>query len=130
VSNFPAFSVLDLIAAVVLMLAMLRRLEVKNIRLEEHPRVDGSVLGSWRERTLRMYRFTAMASASKVVLGQLWVVLLLTRVPRWLTIVSGFLIDGGWIACLVVGWMHATNLAAERASLGLAPRAAPSRRRS
>ena len=116
------FSIFDILAAVFLMLSMMRRLEVKSVQARDYPRVPTSELEAWRTRSMRNYEFTAAVCLAKILLGQLWIAFALPQVPRWLTVLTGLLLDGGWAVALILAWRHLTDAAAERARLGLTVR--------
>ena len=115
------FSIFDILAAVFLMLAMMRRLEVKALQSEDYPRVDPEVLKDWRERATRMYGLIALVCVTKVLLSQLFIAVALPWVSRAVTVVTGLLIDGAWVVLMVVAWRRTTEARAERVRLGLWP---------
>lgn len=106
----------DLLAALILTLAMLRRLGVLRIAREEHPRVSAADFERWRRTELGGYNLAAIACFAKVVLSLSWFNLVHTS--PWLQI-GGVTIFAGWVIALVSAWRNTTEGRALRAELGI-----------
>jgi hypothetical protein len=120
----------DILAALILSLVMLRRLEIKTARPELNPDVPLDRFEHWRRLALRAHDWVAWSSLAKVVGSVGWYfagIQLGIGVP-WFQL-GGFGIFLGWLLSLVWAWRAATDAAHLRRSLGIQLRrsAAPSR---
>jgi hypothetical protein len=110
----------DIFAALILSLAMLRRLEVRNTTPADNPNVTDEQFQSWRRMALRAYEQVAVASAAKVTLSLGWYVLgrkLEVGWP-WFHLV-GFAVFLGWVLSLVWAWKIGTDARHMRLSFGI-----------
>ncbi|HTM43695.1 MAG TPA: hypothetical protein VL137_02000, partial [Polyangiaceae bacterium] len=71
------FGIDDLLAAGVLSLIMLRRIEVKAARAQSYPHVPVEIFESWRKTLLSAYVLGAVSCGIKVVISLLWPLLVL-----------------------------------------------------
>jgi hypothetical protein len=110
----------DIFAALILTLAMLRRLDVRTTSASHNPTVPEAQFRIWRALALRTYDHIAVASAAKVLLSVGWYPLgLKLGVPApWFQLV-GFAIFLGWALVLVWGWKIGTDARHMRLSLGI-----------
>lgn len=116
----------DILAAVVLTLVMLRRLEAKTARPEQNPHVSPENFQRWRALALRAFDRAALASAAKVLLSLGWysaAVALGVGAP-WFQLV-GLAVFIGWLVNLVWAWKIGTDARHLRLQLGIQLRRAP-----
>jgi hypothetical protein len=110
----------DIFAALILSLAMLRRLEVRNTTSADNPNVPAEQFQGWRRQALRAYEQVAAASAAKVTLSLGWYVLgrkLGVGWP-WFHLV-GFAVFLGWVFLMLWAWKIGTDARHTRLSLGI-----------
>lgn len=116
----PSIKIDDVLAALILSLAMMRRIEVRTAKAERYPEVPVESFEAWRRRALRAYDLVAAASLLKVALNVGWYSLatkLRVGTP-WLQL-PGLLIFLGWIIAMVVAWKLGTDARHERLRLGI-----------
>jgi hypothetical protein len=123
------FGIDDLLAAVVLSLIMLRRIEVKSARALSYPHVPAEIFESWRKTLLSAYALGATICAIKVVTSLLWppLVLRFGLGQAWYSGVglSVFVI---WVITLVAVWRRVSDARTVQERLGIAlrpPKPAP-----
>jgi hypothetical protein len=117
----------DILAALILSLAMLRRLEVRTARAEDQAGVPESEFQRWRSLALRGYHQVAVACGAKVVLSIGWYALALRlSVPAPWFQLGGFAVFLAWALTMVWAWKIATDARYLRVQLGIVVR----RRRS
>ena len=124
------FQIDDILAALILSLAMLRRLDVRSAVRPDSPPVSDSEFQRWRSLALRAYDQVAVASACKVALGVGWFVLALRLgVPAPWFQLGGFLVFLAWAFALIWAWKIATDARSLRLQLGIQTRrrASPAR---
>jgi hypothetical protein len=110
----------DLLAALILTLAMLRRLDVRSAQRPESPPVSDAEFHRWRSLALRAYDQVAVASACKVVLSLGWFALALRLgVPQPWFQLGGFLVFLAWAFALIWAWKIATDARSLRIQLGI-----------
>jgi hypothetical protein len=127
VSNF--LRVDDILAALILSLVMMRRIEVKTTRAEHNPGVPPEKFADWRARSLRAYAWVGWSSFAKIIGSVGWYI---GAVPLgigapWFQI-GGMLIFLGWLLSLVWAWRAATDTAHLRRQLGIQLRPRATRR--
>jgi hypothetical protein len=113
----------DILAALIVSLAMLRRLDALTAQAAANPTVREGDFRRWRALALRAYNQVAAASAGKVVLSVGWYVLA-TRlgVPApWFQLV-GFVVFLAWALLMVWAWKIGTDARVLRLQLGIEPR--------
>lgn len=113
----------DILAALIVSLAMLRRLDVRTAQAAANPTVPAPEFQRWQALALRAYNQVAAASAGKVVASLGWFVLG-TRlgVPTpWFQLV-GFVIFLAWALLMVWAWKIGTDARVLRLQLGIDPR--------
>lgn len=113
----------DILAALILSLAMLRRLDIRNSQPSEGRAVAEADFQRWRALALRAYNQIALASAAKVVLSVGWFALGLklgVQAP-WFQL-GGFVVFLGWALVLVWAWKIATDARHLRLQLGIVGR--------
>lgn len=110
----------DIFAALILSLAMLRRLEVRTTQPSQNPSVPPAEFQHWRSLALRAYNQVAVASAAKVVLSLGWYLLALrlgVEAP-WFQL-FGFLVFLVWALVLIWAWKIGTDARHLRLQLGI-----------
>lgn len=110
----------DIIAAVLLSLIMLRRLETLAYRQEDNSHVAPDDFNRWRRAALRAHNVGAWACFGKVLASQGW--LWLVHRPGPLLAVGGLSITVAWVAVLVWAWRQTTEATVLRQELGIRPR--------
>jgi hypothetical protein len=110
----------DILAALIMSLAMLRRLDVRSARAGENRTVPEAEFQRWRSLALRAYNQIAIASAAKVVASVSWYAAgLKLGVPApWFQVV-GFVVFLAWALTLVWAWKIATDARYLRVQLGI-----------
>ncbi len=110
----------DILAALIVSLVMMRRLEVKNTLAEHNPTVPAEGFDTWRRKALRAYNWVAGASAAKVLVSVAWYWggMRLGVPAPWFQLV-GLLVFMTWLLCLVWAWKMATDAAVLRRQLGI-----------
>jgi hypothetical protein len=108
----------DIFAALIVFLAMLRRIEVKAAVAAQNPDVPVASFDQWRSLALRAYDRVALASLVKVVASGLWYVTAPPLGVPWFQL-GGLLIFLGWLASLVAGWKTGIRAGALRRQLGI-----------
>jgi len=127
VTNFLRLD--DILAALILSLVMMRRIEVKTAQAEQNPAVLPEKFADWRARALRAHDWVAWSSLAKIVGSVGWyaaAVQLGVGAP-WFQLV-GVLVFMGWLVSLVWAWKAATDAAILRRQLGIQLRARGARR--
>ncbi len=121
----------DILAALIVSLAMFRRLEVRTTQASQNPAVPEAEFQRWRSLALRAFSIVAGASAAKVVLslGWFWAGTTLGVQTPWFQIV-GFSIFLGWMLALVWAWKIGTDARYLRLQLGIRMRRESSAARS
>lgn len=110
----------DLLAALILSLVMMRRLEVRTTRTEDNPGVPAEKFAEWRQRALRAYDWVAWASLAKIIASVGWLVLAVRlRVGAPWFQLGGFSVFLGWLLSLVWAWKAGTDAAHLRRELGI-----------
>ena len=110
----------DIFAALILSLAMLRRLDVRTTQASQNPSVAEAEFQRWRSLALRAYDLVAIASGAKVVLSLAWYAggLALGVGTPWFQLV-GFLVFLGWALALIWAWKLGTDARVMRLQLGI-----------
>ena len=113
----------DLLAALILTLAMLRRLDVRSAQRPENPPVSDAEFQRWRSLALRAYDQVAIASGCKVALSLSWFALALRMgvAQPWFQL-GGFLVFLAWAFALIWAWKIATDARSLRLQLGIQTR--------
>lgn len=110
----------DILAALIMSLAMLRRLDVKTAQPGQNRAVSEAEFQRWRSLALRGYNQIAIASAAKVVLSVGWYAMgLKLGVPAPWFQLGGFFVFLGWALTLVWAWKIATDARYLRVQLGI-----------
>jgi hypothetical protein len=110
----------DILAALILSLAMLRRLEVRTARAEDQPGVPQAEFQRWRSLALRGYNQVAVACGAKVALSIGWYFLALQfSVPAPWFQLGGFTVFLAWALTMVWAWKIATDARYLRVQLGI-----------
>ncbi|HWO08341.1 MAG TPA: hypothetical protein VNN80_02645 [Polyangiaceae bacterium] len=114
------FQIDDILAALILSLAMFRRLDVRSAVRPESPPVSEAEFQRWRSLALRAYDVVAIASACKVVLSLGWFALGLRLgvAAPWFQL-GGFLVFVAWACALIWAWKVATDARSLRLRLGI-----------
>lgn len=110
----------DILAALILSLAMVRRLEVRTANHAQNPTVPLEGFEKWRSLALRAYAMIGVACAAKVALSLGWyaVALKLGVATPWFQLV-GLLVFLGWAITLIWAWKVATDARYLRVQLGI-----------
>jgi hypothetical protein len=113
----------DILAALIVSLAMLRRLEVRSAQAAAHPAVSEADFRRWQALALRAFNQVAAASAGKVVLSLGWYTFGLRLGVRepWFQVV-GFIVFLSWALLMVWAWKIGTDARVLRLQLGIDPR--------
>jgi hypothetical protein len=114
------FKVDDVIAALILSLAMFRRLETVSVRREDNLHVSDEDFSAWRARALSGYNRVAIASVAKIVLSVLWF-RTFQNTPVVLQ-VGGLTIFVAWVVTIVLAWRTLTEASARRRELSIGHR--------
>ena len=110
----------DILAALIMSLAMLRRLDVRTARPGDDRAVSEAEFQRWRSLALRAYNQVALASGAKVVLSVGWYAAgLKLGVPTPWFQLGGFVVFLGWALMLVWAWKLATDARYMRLQLGI-----------
>jgi hypothetical protein len=110
----------DVLAALIMTLAMVRRLDVRTARAGENRTVNDAEFQRWRSLALRAYNQIALASAAKVVLSVGWFALgLKLGVPAPWFQLGGFVVFLAWVLALIWAWKIATDARYLRIQLGI-----------
>lgn len=125
------FSLLDIFAALLLTLSMMRHLEAKRARSELYPAVPREQFERWRALALRGFGRAAVACAAMVVASNAWLLV----ATRWLALTNrshelvfrlvGLAIFIGWVVALVSAWRIITDASHLRRQLGIERRPPP-----
>ena len=110
----------DILAALILSLAMMRRLEVRTATHAQNSAVPLARFEEWRALALRAYTMIGVACAAKVVLSLGWYVLALKLhvAAPWFQL-GGLLVFLGWAITLVWAWKISTDARYLRLQLGI-----------
>lgn len=110
----------DILAALIMSLAMLRRLDVRSARPGENRAIPEAEFQRWRSLALRAYNQIAVASAAKVVSSVGWYAAgLKLGVPAPWFQLGGLVIFLAWVLTLVWAWKIATDARYLRVQLGI-----------
>jgi hypothetical protein len=113
----------DILAALIVSLAMLRRLEVRSAQRAANPAVSEADFRRWQALALRAYNQVAAASAGKVVLSLGWYVLAMRLgVPTPWFQLFGFVVFLAWALLMIWAWKIGTDARVLRLQLGIDPR--------
>jgi hypothetical protein len=113
----------DILAALIMSLAMLRRLDVRTAQPGGNRPVSEAEFQRWRSLALRAYNQIAVASAAKVVFGVGWYAAgLKLGVPAPWFQLGGFVVFLSWVLTLVWAWKIATDARYLRVQLGIVMR--------
>ncbi|HEX2732767.1 MAG TPA: hypothetical protein VHM70_14255 [Polyangiaceae bacterium] len=107
----------NVIAALLLSMAAMRRLEVLGVDRAFNAHVSDTDFTRWRQMALSAYNTVAVASLAKVLLSFGWFYVF-AKVDLWLQI-GGLLIFIAWVITLVWAWRQATEASALRDELGI-----------
>jgi protein-S-isoprenylcysteine O-methyltransferase Ste14 len=97
----------NVIAALLLSLAAMRRLEVIGVERADNPHVTDAEFASWRSMALRAHNTAALACVVKVLLSFAWF-WAFSNTDRVLQI-GGLVIFIAWIGVLVWAWRQSTE---------------------
>lgn len=109
----------DVIAVLLLVMASLRRLDVKLADPERSPAVPREAFESWRARALGVYRLTAGACFLKFTLSNIWLFLARDRVIPPVLATGGALVFIGWVIALMIAWRRGTAARQLQQRLGI-----------
>ena len=121
----------DILAALMLSLIMMRRIEIKGSELAHNPSVPPERFAAWKALALRAHNQVAIGCLAKVVLSVSWYALgmsLGVGFP-WFQL-GGFLIFSGWAVTLIWAWKLGTDARLLRLRLGIQVRRRTSPERS
>lgn len=109
----------DIIALVVLVIASLRRLDVKVTERAAFPAVGDDAFRTWRERAEGAYALVVRASMLKIFLNNLWFFGMRRAIAPQLLAVGGALIFIGWVVAVTVAWRRSSSARRRQAELGI-----------
>jgi hypothetical protein len=112
----------EIVAALILSLSMLRRLEAKHASSSSSPGVSTADFERWRALALRASNQAGLASLLKVVLSQSWFLWSPGHVGQKVYQLVGLLIFVSWVIALVWAWHISTEAHHLRRQLGIEPR--------
>lgn len=104
----------DILAALLMLLASLRRLEAKSAPPEQNAHVPEAVFASWKRAAVGAYSLAAGAAAAKIVLNVAWRFLAAGRVPSAIYQAGGVAFFAAWAIATVVAWRRATDARSQR----------------
>lgn len=111
------FKIDDIIAALLMSIAMYRRLETLSTRKEDNPHVPEAAFDRWRQMALRGYTQLAIVCVAKIALSVLWFVSF-RDLQGWLQ-AGGLVIFVAWLASIVLIWRSLTEARAQRRDLSI-----------
>jgi hypothetical protein len=112
----------DILAALILSLIMMRRLETLSVQPSNNPGVSPENFAKWRRLALSGYNLGAIACVAKVVLNLGWFWLLRGSQSPWPLRLGGLSFFLGWIIALVVAWRRTTEARGLRQQFGIQSR--------
>jgi hypothetical protein len=117
------FKIDDIIAALLLSMAMFRRLETVATRPEDNRHVPAASFQQWKQMALRGYLLVAAACALKVAGSAAW--FFAFKNVEGVLQVGGLVLFVGWIAAVVYGWHQLTEARAlkRQFNIGRSPQA-------
>jgi len=117
----------DILAALILSLAMMRRIEIRTATHGQNPGVPLERFEQWRSLALRAYSLIGVACAAKVVASLAWYALALKLEfgAPWLQL-GGLFVFLGWAITMVWAWKIGTDARHMRIQLGIQLRRRPS----
>jgi predicted anti-sigma-YlaC factor YlaD len=107
----------DIIAALILSIAMFRRLEAVSIRREDNQQVSDADFATWRRRAVAGYNRIALACVLKIVISVAWFQLF--QNTSGVLQVGGLVIFVAWVVTVVMTWRPLTEASAMRKRLGI-----------
>lgn len=112
----------DILAALIMSLIMLRRLETLSVQQSNNPGVSPENFVQWRTLALSGYNLGAIACLAKVVLNIVWFWLWRGSENPWPLRIGGLSFFVAWLVALVVAWRRTTEARALRHQLGIPSR--------
>lgn len=112
----------DILAALILSLIMMRRLETLSVQASNNLAVAPEDLAKWKALALSGYNLGALACLAKVVLNITWFWLWRSYENPWPLRLGGMAFFVGWIVALVVAWRRTTEARGLRQRLGIQSR--------
>jgi hypothetical protein len=107
----------DVIAALILSLAMFRRLEALAIRREDNPHVADVDFAAWRRRAVSNYNRVGLACLLKIVASVAWFQIF--QNTSGVLQIGGLVIFVAWVVAVVMAWRPVTEASALRNRLGI-----------
>lgn len=111
------FQIDDIIAALLMSLAMFRRLETLGIRREQNMHVSEEQFRTWQKGALSSYTALAMACAVKVTCSA-GLLLAFRPYPNVLRF-GGMTLFVLWVVVIIMTWRRLTEFSAQRRELGI-----------
>ena len=110
----------DIVAALLLLFVMMRRLEIKSIAHKQHAGVSAEQIEAWKERALGACHLAAAACALKVLVSLGWyaLALRLNVGEPWFRLLP-MLAFGVWVVALIVAYRQAAQARQLSYDLGL-----------
>jgi hypothetical protein len=109
----------DILAALIMTLIMMRRLETLSVKESNNPGVAPEDLAKWRRMALAGYNLGAIACFAKVTLNIGWFWLWRTSANPWVLRIGGAAIFIAWVVALVIAWQRTTEARILRQQLGI-----------
>lgn len=107
----------DILAALIMTLAMFRRLETISTKQEQNPHVRAADFEAWKKSALGGYTFVAGACALKVLMNLGW--FMQFKDTNRVLQLGGLAITVSWIVAMVVAWRRLTEANARKRELGI-----------
>ena len=112
----------DILAALIMSLIMLRRLETLSVQPSNNPGVSPENFAAWRSLALSGYNLGALACLAKVVLNIAWFFAWRDSQNPWPLRLGGLALFIAWVVALVVVWRRVTEARVLRQQFGIQSR--------
>lgn len=119
------FDITDVVAVVLLVVASVRRLDVKMTDGADFPNVAPESFEQWKRLAESAYRLVVRAGILKVIANNLWMFLAGPRIPFAALVTGHWFFFIAWLVALVVAWRRATEARWLQSRLGIVLRGKP-----
>jgi hypothetical protein len=117
--SYSPIDVTDVLAVVLLVLASVRRMDVKLSEARDFPHLPPPVFEEWKVMALRGYGLWITGCGLKVVLNTIWFFGARGRVHPMLLAAVGTGLFVLWVVLLVIAWRRVSNARRRQAQLGI-----------